>query len=100
MPTLTIDLQDGFQDEPIRIELNGRKVVEEAGINTRFQIGFAASHKVDVEYGIQRISIALPKRQIVEPLELNVSGPLYLGVSLNPAGALICRIQEEPFGYL
>lgn len=100
MPTLTIDLQDGFQEEAIRVEVNGRKVLEEAGVNTRFQIGFAGSHQIEVDYGAQIIFVALPNRQLEERLELTVGGPLYLGISLSPAGDLQCRIQDQPFGYL
>ena len=100
MPTLTIDLQDGFQEEVIRVEVSGRKVLEEAGVNTRFQIGFAGSHRIEVDYGAQTISVALPNRQIEKRMELIVSGPLYLGISLNPAGDLQCRLQDQPFGYV
>ena len=60
MPTLAIDLQDGFQDEAIRVEVNGRVVLDETGVNTRLQIGFAGSHKVEVEEGAQMILVVLP----------------------------------------
>lgn len=100
MPTLTIDLQDGFQDEAIRVEINGRVVVDETGVNTRFQIGFASSHQVEVEEGVQMISVALPKRQLSQHLDLIISRPLYLGISLSPTGDLQCSVQEQPFGYV
>jgi hypothetical protein len=100
MALLHIALQDGFMDDTVVISVNGKEVFRMAGVKTRFQIGYADSFELKGQEGSVNVEIALPLRRLSESILLQVSTPVYLGVSVTPEGGLSYRISHEPFGYL
>jgi hypothetical protein len=100
MPPLRIDLQDGFQDDSVVIKVNGTEVFRQTGVTTKYQIGVAGGTKVDVDADFALVEVAIPARDLAEVIEVQLAGPVFLGVSLNRDGSLDCRRQDRPFGYL
>jgi len=49
MAVLSVALEDGFEDDTVVVEVNGRQVFERDGVSTRTQIGLAESFEVTVD---------------------------------------------------
>ncbi len=48
MPTLQIDLQEGFDRETVAIQVDGREVFQKPDVTTKAQIGLADRVEQDV----------------------------------------------------
>jgi len=99
MPLLHVALQEGFSNDTVEIRVNGSEVLRQSGISTRLQIGFAASVETEVTRDTAELTIALPQKSLSKSLVVPLTGPTYVGVSVEPQG-IVCRISAEPFGYL
>ncbi len=100
MPLLHTALQEGFAGDAVVLRVNGREVFHREGVQTRRQIGLAATHEEQLPAGPITIEVSLPERQLTEILPLSLSHDTYLGVSVNPQGKLTHVISREPFGYV
>ncbi|MCA1991950.1 MAG: hypothetical protein LDL41_07875 [Coleofasciculus sp. S288] len=100
MALLTVDLQDGFAGDFVVIRVNEREVFRREGVKTRFQTGYADSFEVNVQEGSATVEVALPKKNVSKSITVQVSNPIYLGVSITPEGKISYRVSQEPFGYL
>ena len=100
MSLLHIAFQEGFFDETVVVRVDGREVFRKDGVKTRLQTGYADSFEIDVQEGSVNVEVALPSKNVSESMTLQVSNPVYLGVSLIPDGRVHSRVSSEPFGYL
>lgn len=100
MALLHVALQDGFANEAVIVLLDGEEVYNKPDVQTRWQIGLADSLDVDVREALVRVEVRLPRRDLAESMDLEVSETTYLGVSITPDGAVSYRVSNEPFGYL
>ena len=98
MTTIRIALQDGFEDEAVVIKVAGKEVFKQENVNTKRQIGKAASFEVEVEAGPTTIEVSLPMKDLSENIALKVSGKVYLGISVVN-GRIEHRTSSEPFRY-
>jgi len=99
MPTLKVDLQEGFSGETIILLLNGSEVYRGTP-KTRTQIGLADSRSFDLPSQRLTIEVAKPLSGVSESLDLDFFQDLYVGVSLSPNGGISLRSSLEPFGYV
>jgi hypothetical protein len=99
MPTLKIDLQEGFSGEAIVLHLNGSEVYRGTP-RTRTQIGLANSQSFDLPPQRLTIEVQRPLSGVSESLELELFQDLYVGVSLLSDGGISLRSSLEPFGYV
>ena len=99
MRELTIDLQNGFEDDTVLIKMNGAEVFQATSVSTRYQIGLARSVKLDAGEARSAIEIILPDRALSKSVELDTSSPVYLGVSLTPEREITHRTSSGPFLY-
>ena len=97
---LHIALQEGFDGDTVTITVNAQEVFRKQSVQTRRQIGYADAAEVQVAAGEATIRIDVLSRQTSSELTVRVDGPKYVGVSLTAAGAITCRVSQEPFGYL
>jgi len=98
MVTLGIDLQDGFEDDTVVMQINGEEVFRKEHVTTNLLLGLAASFETEVEKGPVSVEISVETRDIVETIPLDVSADTYLGVSVvNDRIEQI--ISDEPFVY-
>ena len=98
MPTLRVDLQEGFAGDTVQVRLNGKELLREPGVRTRLQTGLARLIETEAQ-GEATLEIAIEERQLRETIRLNVSSPTYVGVSVKGNG-LVHQVSGEPFGYL
>ena len=100
MPQLRIDLQDGFDGDTVVVTVNGEEIFREQGVRTKTQVGAARYVKMEVEIGATTVMVTLPERGLTEMFELDITGPTFLGVSLQPGDTLTHCVQSTPFRYL
>jgi hypothetical protein len=100
MALLHIALQEGFSNDSVEIQIDGKEVFRKTEIKTRNQIGFADSFDLNLPQGSVRLSISVPTRQASETITLLLEDPVYLGISLTREGKITYQISGEPFRYL
>ncbi len=98
--SLHLALQNGFLDDEVVVRVNGNEVFRKQGVKTRTQVGLADTIEVGIEHGRARIEISLPARDIAEALEIDVTKPTYIGVSVDPEDGIRYAIQYRPFRYM
>ena len=99
MSNLTIDLQNGFEDDTVLIKVNGAEVFRATKVSTRYQIGLARSVKLDAAEARSAIEVILPERALSKSVELDTTTPVYLGISLTPEREITHRVSSGPFLY-
>lgn len=70
MNILSINLQDGFADEPVTIRVNNREVFRKESVKTRLLLGYADSFEVQVPAGSVNVEVLLPSRNLSETISL------------------------------
>lgn len=98
MVTLFIDFQDGFVDDKIVLQVNGKEVFRKEQVTTKLLLGLADSLKTKVDTGQVSIEIYLPKKNIKKTIALEVSADTYVGISIVD-GMIEYIISDKPFGY-
>lgn len=101
MTFVHIDLQEGFEDDAVVIRVNSKEVFRKLNVKTRLQIGFADYVEANVPEGLVNVEIALPLRNLSESIMLQLTVPVYIGVSVTRDGKIVhTEPRTEPFGYL
>jgi hypothetical protein len=100
MPTLHVDLREGFDGDTVVVEAAGRELYRKSGVKTNYSIGLADRVTAEVPAGDVRVEVTLPERGLRGSVALTVSGPAALAFSLDPAGALTGREVEASPRYL
>lgn len=98
MPTLSVDLHDGFAGERVSVTV-GERVILDAPLRTDYAIGRAGGAKVEVPAGTTTVDVRVPARALSLRRAFDVSRDVYLAVSIV-GGALTCRESAVPFEYL
>ena len=100
MVEIPVDLQDGFKDDTVVISVEGRELLRDEAVSTRFQIGRAKSVKLQVPEGRTELTVEVPTRNLRATATVDTTKPVFVGVSLTTQVKLQIRVQEQPFGYL
>ncbi len=97
---LTIDLQDGFSDDLVTVKVNGKEVLGKKRVSTEFQIGWAERLEVDVDENHAIVDVSILTQSLSREIEIDVPGPTFVGLSIDPSDGIGVRVSSEPFGYL
>jgi hypothetical protein len=104
MPTatfpLTIEFQEGFQDETVLLRLDGIETMRREHVKTRLQTGYAAASTAMVPQGHVVLEVELPASGVSAQAVLDVQAPLWVGVNLDPGPLLRFKLSDTPFGYV
>jgi len=100
MAQLRIDLQEGFVGDTVAISLDGKEVFRESNLRTRLQIGLAKSFATEANQALTLVEIRVVERKLSAAFTVDTSNPVFVGVSVDPGGALAHRISREAFGYV
>jgi hypothetical protein len=104
MPTttypLTIEFQEGFQDETVLLRLAGVETMRQQHVKTRLQTGYAAASAATVPEGRVVLEVELPDSAERAQVVLDVRAPLWVGVNLDPGRVLRFKLSDTPFGYV
>jgi hypothetical protein len=81
------------------LRVNGVEAFHKESVNTRIQIGYADSIELHIEEGPVEIEVSLPLMDLSETIVLQVSAPVYVGISTGN-NEIDYQVSDEPFGYL
>ena len=82
MVSLVIDLQAGFSNDTVVVEVNRKEVLNRTMMSTDYSIGLAYSTEVQVPQGPVTIAVHVPSRGISDIFSEELSNKTYLGVSI------------------
>lgn len=99
MVLLKVDLQDGFDGDLVTVIVNSAEVFRKEGIKTRLTLGLADSFEVNIPDGKVNIEVSLPMKDISGTISMEISGPVFLGVSVQDR-RISFRRSETMFFYL
>ena len=99
MVLLTIDFQEGFQNDTVVVSIDGEQALRKDDMHTQMLLGVAESVEIEVLPGRRTIDIAVPTRGLAHQVDLELMSNAYLGVSIVD-GELDVIVADEPFGYM
>lgn len=99
MHQLNIALHEGFEDDAVVVLVNGAEVFRHEHVKTRMQIGLAASTAVALAEGVAHLEVKLPVAHTGAVFDVAVTGPTWVGVSLDAARVPQFQLSLTPFGY-
>ena len=100
MPTLHVDLREGFHRDTVIVRVDGREVYHRDGVETNYSVGLADRLSVEVPGGDVRVEALLPARGQQEALTIQVQQSAALAFSLDPAGTLRGEAIDPSARYL
>jgi len=100
MVEVAIELQDGFKDDTVVLRADGRELLRDQAVSTRFQTGKAKSATLALPEGELTLEIEVPTRNQRTTVPIDTTKPTFVGISLTTAGQLEVRVQEQAFGYM
>lgn len=99
MVTISIDLQEGFEDDTLVLYVNNQEMYRKEAVTTRLILGIADSIQFEIPQGQMILEVVLPKRKLSWKQELSASEPVFIGIAIRES-RLIPRISATPFTYL
>ena len=96
--SLGIDLQSGFSDDTVALEINGKEIFRIEHVKTRGPLGFAHSFTSMLETGTISVRVNVITRNLELTLDFHISNDLYLGFSIMD-GFIHHIFSNVPFGY-
>ena len=100
MTLLHIALQEGFVDDDVVIKVNRTKVYQKNMVKTRFQIGLADYVDLDISKKKATITVSLPSKDLSNSIQVDLSSPVYLGVSITMEHQVDFKVSSTPYGYV
>ncbi|HEX2078905.1 MAG TPA: hypothetical protein VHG08_14380 [Longimicrobium sp.] len=100
MASLQIDLQNGFDGEPVTLRVNGREVYRNADVRTNYAVSHADSMRVEVPDGPVDLQVVLEKRGTSARISQTVAGTAFLGIEVEPSGEVVHHWSDGEFEYL
>ncbi len=100
MALLHIALQEGFFNDSVIIRANRQEIFRRQSVKTRTQIGLAEWMEINLPEGSVTLEVSVPSKGVTQSIPLQLSGNVYLGISLTPEGKLNYQISNQAFGYL
>ena len=97
MGTLRIDLQGGFDRDPVEIWVDEERRWREDAVTTKFTLDLAASVPLEVPDGPVDVRIVLPAQGIEQTVEALVAGDTYLVARVEADGLLVEQLAEAPY---
>jgi len=98
MPSLNIDLQDGFVNDHVIICVDGVEVFNQGSINSNMMLGFAEQIQPACQGRRGMVDIKVTNRNIEREVDINLDHITAIGISIV-GGELFIRESEESFGY-
>jgi len=95
MPTLHVDLQEGFTGHEVVVKIDGQERFR-GEVRSKLALAIASHLQFDVGDGAHTIEISVPDRGIAESIEVHDAH--HVGIGIGDAGVRV-RMREKPFGY-
>ena len=98
MPTLHIDLQEGFEQDTVVIHVNGNEIFREDGVSSMLLLGLAQTLETPVSPGDVVVDIQVPSRSLEAQIKLSIVADAFIGISITESG-IEHFISDTPFMY-
>ena len=98
MPSMRIDLQEGFTNDAVEVYVNGAKVLEKEGVTTKRMLGLALSAEIEVPDGALDVEVKVPTKNLAKTFSVESSDTPNLGISIHN-GELKSITSKKRFGY-
>jgi|SRR5688500_11939303 hypothetical protein len=97
MPTVTVDLQEGFEDDIVEVWLGDERRWREEGVTTNLAIALAASVPLEAEAGESELRVAVPSRGVEATQRLAVEQDVTVAANLADDGLSLEPLSEGPY---
>ncbi len=95
---LHIDLQEGFTDDTVIVNVDQTEVFNKHNVQTKLLLGYADTFEVQVPAGLVKVEIVVPTQKLSKTIELPISKSTYLALSLQ-GNQIDYMVSDTPFGY-
>jgi hypothetical protein len=96
---LHVALQDGFYQDSVQVTVDGKEVATRTDVTTKPQVGMAGVIDVSLPAGKVSLCVSVQGKQPSEALTIDLTQPVYIGVSIGSAGQIVYTQSEKPFRY-
>ena len=100
MARIHIAFQAGFRNDEVVLSISGKEVFRKAKLTTRLRIGMAHALDLLVRDEPFELHLEFPGLRLRKSILLDPAKPVYLGVSLPPAGDPVLVVSHDAHGYL
>ena len=97
MGTLRIDLQVGFDRDPVEIWVDEERRWREEAVTTKFTLDLAASVPLEVPDGPVDVRVVLPEQGVEQTVEALVAGEAYVVARVEDDKLVIEQLAEAPY---
>lgn len=98
MRTMTIDLQEGFMDDNVVIQVDDVEVYNKDQVSTSFILARADSLAVELPEGSATVRVKVPSKRLSSAIVLDVTPDVQLGVALVN-DEIKFRVSDKLFAY-
>jgi hypothetical protein len=100
VPTLHIDLREGFSGEAVVIRIGDREIYNRRDVRTNYSVGLADRIAAEIAADQVLVEVELPDRGARQSVSHSASGSTTLAISLDPAGNLVASEVQADARYL
>ena len=101
--TLNIDLQDGFNDDTVILEINNKEVFKEEKITSNPTIALAKKFTTNISSGEVNLKVNITTKNLVDNYKFTIDSETNLGISImepkSPNKKIEFSLSKEPFTY-
>ena len=97
MGTLRIDLQGGFDRDPVEIWVDEERRWREEAVTTKFTLDLAASVPLEVPDGPVDVRVVLPQQGVEQTMEALVAGETYVVARVEDDQLVLEQLAEAPY---
>ena len=98
-PFFHIAFHDGFYEDEVYVEYNGKNIYQKNNLTSDLRIGLADSFEIPQQDGPNTFKFLLPKKDVEQSITFQYSSTVYVSVSFAN-NELKLSISDQPFGYL
>jgi len=98
MSKIIIDLQDGFDNDQVIIQIDHQEVYRKENVSTQLLLGFADSVTTEAPTDPFTVTVEVLSRSLTQEIPLVKSEIAYLGLSLT-GSSLVYLVSDHEFWY-
>lgn len=97
MGTVRVDLQGGFDRDPVEIWVDEERRWREEAVTTKFTLDLAASVPLEVPDGPADVRIVVPDTGLEQTVEALVAGDTYIVARVENDKLVVEQLAEAPY---
>ncbi len=100
MPPLRIDLREGFSNDSVSVEANGKQVFHKDSVTTNYSVGLAECIPVEMPAGRLTIRVVIASRNLQSSIDTEIDCPLYVAIAVSEDGSIGFEASSQEPTYL